>query len=283
MKQKTYGISIQLPEEVTDLSLEYRLIPGDVSMHRHDFYEIEVVVSGSATQILNGQSCQLRRGCVTLLAPSDFHAVIPHKDLYVYNFMFRESMISEKYLNNIRVYGGNKFLNFDGKDLQEIISICQILELEYDKQSQERSSIMKNLMECFFLLLLRAMQQQSLLQEKANGTIQASIQYLHQHYLESPSIPQTASAVGLSPNYLAHRFRKMTGQSYTEYLTNLKLGHVKRLLLTSNMSITEICFASGFTSISNFTKVFKKHTGLSARQFVQKYTIANAVNVLSDP
>jgi len=277
MKIKQYGVSISLPEQVTDITPEYRLIPGDVSVHCHDFYEIEVVVSGTGTQILNGQNCQLRRGSVTVLAPSDFHAVMPQENLYVYNFMFRGALLSKENLNNIWSDGSNRFLHFEEEELQEILSICQILTLEHEKQSQERPVIMKNLMECFLIILTRAMRQHPRAHKVKNkDAIQACIQYLHKYYLESPSIPKAAAAVGLSPNYLAHRFREITGQTYTEYLTKLKLSHARRLLLTSTISVTDACFASGFTSISNFTKVFKKYTGVSARQFAQLHSQTDA-------
>ena len=128
MKQQTRSMFITLPEQVTDIAPEYRQVPADVAMHCHDCYEIEVVVSGSGTQVLNGQSCQLRNGSVTLLAPSDFHAVTPHKDLFVYNFMFRGSMLSEKALNVLWAYGGNKFLHFQGEELKEIMFIPMMEE-----------------------------------------------------------------------------------------------------------------------------------------------------------
>lgn len=55
-------------------------------------------------------------------------------------------------------------------------------------------------------------------------------------------------------------FRKYTGKTYSEYLTELKLDYSKKLLLTTDLSITDICFSSGFSSVSNFLKAFKQKT-----------------------
>ena len=45
------------------------------TMHWHDFYEIEIVIRGTGTQIFNGRNYELKRGCAYLLSPLDFHSV----------------------------------------------------------------------------------------------------------------------------------------------------------------------------------------------------------------
>ena len=271
MKQQTRSMFITLPEQVTDIAPEYRQVPADVAMHCHDCYEIEVVVSGSGTQVLNGQHCPLERGCITLLSPADFHSVTPLKDLYIYNFLLRGSMLPPKLLHTIWSYDGSKYLRVDDDTMREMISLCELLNWEHCKQSPNRAAFMKNLMECFFLLLLRAMPDEQT-HGKYEDSISRGISYLHQNFHESPSLQKTASLVGLNPDYFSHRFHQVTGRTYTAYLTRLKLSHAKKLLLTNGSTVTEACFSSGFTSFSNFMKVFKAHTGMSPKQYVQTHT-----------
>jgi len=273
MKEPQKRQMLRLPPKITDVEPEYRKVASNVEMHCHDFYEIEVVVSGTGTQVLNGKPYQLRRGCVTLLSPLDFHIVTPtHNDLWVYNFMFRDTMLSPKLLQSVWAYGGNKFLYFEGEDLQEIISICKLLELEHKKQSEERAFLMKNLMECFFVLLLQALHHNAISkQTDMPDEIQSSIQYLHQNFRQNPSLTQTAAAVNWHPNYFSRRFRELTGQTYTAYLTKLKLDYAKKLLLSSQQSVTEICYASGFASLSNFMRIFKENTGTSPLRYIEAH------------
>ena len=121
------------------------------------------------------------------------------------------------------------------------------------------------------MLLLRATPE-----KQNNGeytdSISRGISYLHQHFQDSPSLQKTASLVGLNPDYFSHRFHLVTGINYTAYLTRLKLNHAKKLLLANNTTITDVCFSSGFTSISNFMKVFKAHTGMSPMQYAHSHT-----------
>ena len=53
------------------------------------------------------------------------------------------------------------------------------------------------------------------------------------------------------------------GKTYKEYMNALKLDYAKKLVVTSNAPVKEICFASGFNSLTNFLKAFKEHFGMS--------------------
>ena len=270
MLRNAYGFSIHLPDQITDVAPEYHLVDHQVGMHCHDCYEIEVVASGHGTQNLNGQHYNLERGCITLLSPADFHDVTPTKDLYIYNFLLRGSMLPPKLLYAIWACNGNKFLQVSDNTMREIISIFEIINLEHSNQAPDRSAFMRNLMECFFMILLRELPEEQIHKEYEDS-ISRSISYLHQNFLESPSLQKTASLIGLNPDYFSHRFHQVTGSNYTAYLTRLKLSYAKKLLLTDSTTITDICFSSGFNSISNFMKVFKAHTGMSPKQYVQSH------------
>ena len=271
MKRKEYAFRYRLPETIIDVIPENRMIDQLAPMHCHDFYEIQVITSGTGMEILNDEPNTLRRGSITILAPSDFHSVEPHGELYFYNFMFRGTMLSPEILQSVWAFGGNKTLILEGEDLQAILSICQLLEWANHRQS-DRAPFMKNIMDCFFRLLLSALREQQASPHKAKADlIQNSILYLHQHFQENPSLSDTAAAISWHPNYFSQRFREATGQTYTAYLTRLKLNYAKKLLLSSNLSVTEICFASGFTSLSNFMKVFKTQTGLSPLRYIESH------------
>lgn len=271
MKRKEYGLRYRLPDEVTDVVPDLHLNKADIAvMHCHDFYEIEVFFDGNGTEILNGRSYPVKRGRVTLLSPMDFHELIPQDRMSFYNFMFRGSMLSPELLHSVLEQSINRVLTVKEEELQEMISLCKLLDYEHGKQEPDRQAFLKHIMECFFILLQRRLRQIPEQKSKAIvDTIQNGVLFLHQHYRENPSLSRTASAINLHPNYFSQRFREVTGQTYTAYLTNLKVTHAKKLLLSSKLSVTEICFASGFTSLSNFMKIFKSHTGMSPRQFVE--------------
>ena len=72
-----------------------------------------------------------------------------------------------------------------------------------------------------------------------------------------------AKISGFNMNYFSSLFHKTTGKTYKEYLNDLKLEYAKKLVLSNHLSISEICFASGFNSLPNFLKNFKAHYSTS--------------------
>ncbi len=72
-----------------------------------------------------------------------------------------------------------------------------------------------------------------------------------------------AESAGLSPFHFARTFRQATGIPPGQFLTALRLEQAKGLLLTTDRSVTEICFAVGYDSVGTFTTRFTQLVGLS--------------------
>ncbi|HEX5502497.1 MAG TPA: helix-turn-helix transcriptional regulator, partial [Thermomicrobiales bacterium] len=81
--------------------------------------------------------------------------------------------------------------------------------------------------------------------------------------LEGPlSLPALAEVAGLSPFHFARTFRQATGSPPGQFLAALRLERAKRLLLTTDLPVTEICFAVGYDSLGTFTTRFTQLVGL---------------------
>jgi AraC-like DNA-binding protein len=81
--------------------------------------------------------------------------------------------------------------------------------------------------------------------------------------MESLSISQIANECCLSESYFRQLFNKQIGISPKEYQTKLKIKKAMSLLLYSNDKILKIALDSGFDSLSNFNRSFKKIVGKS--------------------
>ena len=80
---------------------------------------------------------------------------------------------------------------------------------------------------------------------------------------ELPSQKVVAEAVRLSPAAFSRFFRKHLGKTYVDYVIDLRVAHVCRQLINTEAGITEIAYASGFESLSNFNRQFSKRKGCS--------------------
>ncbi|MBR5308846.1 MAG: helix-turn-helix transcriptional regulator [Clostridia bacterium] len=94
--------------------------------------------------------------------------------------------------------------------------------------------------------------------------------YIMSHYAESLTADWLAATVGLSPKYLSRVFMQEKGVSMIEYLTDVRLENACAILLNSDNSITDIAEQVGYKDALYFSKVFKRHKGLSPTEFREK-------------
>lgn len=112
-----------------------------------------------------------------------------------------------------------------------------------------------------YLYILTAMilsQMPLIRQENVSGGICQDISnYLSQHFTEEISLSQLADALGYSKYHISHIFKENFGCSYSDYLRQIRAEHAMGLLTHSNLSVTDICFSSGFSSMRSFYRAFR--------------------------
>ncbi len=96
--------------------------------------------------------------------------------------------------------------------------------------------------------------------------------YIQSHIEERLTLNEISAVFGLSPNYLSALFKKTCGVGFSEYITQMKISRAKTLLLEQDMKVYEIADQLGFESAFYFSKVFKKVSGVSPREFTQQKT-----------
>jgi AraC-like DNA-binding protein len=88
-------------------------------------------------------------------------------------------------------------------------------------------------------------------------------QFIHAHSDEELSLTKIAKFVNISPNHLSDKFKEVTGVNFVGYIARTRTEKARERLQNSNLRISEIAFAVGFQSLSQFNRIFKKLTGKS--------------------
>ena len=102
---------------------------------------------------------------------------------------------------------------------------------------------------------------------KNSDIIKKAIQFISKNYANNLSLELVANHVHLNPTYFSTLFKQSTGSSFKEYLNMVRIEESKRLLSNTDYSLIDIAVATGFEDQSYFTKVFRKYTGLTPKQF----------------
>ncbi|WP_431804119.1 helix-turn-helix domain-containing protein [Halobacillus andaensis] len=98
--------------------------------------------------------------------------------------------------------------------------------------------------------------------------------YIFQNLTDDINLKVIAEELHVNPNYLSSVFNKDTGTSITKYINAHRVKEAKELLTNTQYSLMEISILLGYNSQSYFTRVFKKHEGISPKDFRQKLQTA---------
>ncbi len=247
-----------------------------IPLHWHEFFELGFFISGEGSQVLNGKKSKLRRGTLFLLTPADFHELTPAKGeiCHHYNLIFSDDAIRETLYPLL--FHENRSLHCVMDEQQ-----CLVIEAEFKKILEElnQGQIASNLMiqNAFERIIIEFIRETSAHNKKENNLVKPqtetdqmmhrTISFIQLHFREELTLKDAASQAKLSPNYFSHMFQSYTGIPFQNYLQNLRLQFAASLLRVSKLSVTEICFASGFNTLNHFERIFKSKFGKSSRGY----------------
>ena len=252
-------------EHESGVRINRRRLPEVTDLHWHDYFELELVLSGRGIHQFNGMEYPLERGCAFMLTPVDFHKVLPTEDLELCTLMFPDHIVDSSLLARLwSLSKKQRLLTIPADDQVRICRLFDLLFEEFAHKENYRKDFIHNIVECIFIIFLRRAEMDAPIAHPFfNTPIQDALSYIHSHFRQNPSLSEAAAICRYSSNYFCEIFKKNTGMTYNKYLNDLKLSFARQLLTLSDLSVTEICFASGFSSLSHFLRTFKSTFGVS--------------------
>ncbi|WP_168929065.1 helix-turn-helix domain-containing protein [Paenibacillus dokdonensis] len=103
--------------------------------------------------------------------------------------------------------------------------------------------------------------------------IEKLVAYIREHFRESIGLTTIADLVFMNSHYLSKVFKEVTGQTFTECLTEIRLEEACRLLAQTNKSVIEIAELTGFGQKQNVIRTFKKYTGLTPSEYRNRHLL----------
>lgn len=103
--------------------------------------------------------------------------------------------------------------------------------------------------------------------DKVTERIYSVSNYIHTHYQEDLTLDDLAKESYMSPYYLSHQFKRITGYTITHYIHLVRIRNCQFLLVNTRNKITDIALKCGFVSFSQFNRVFRKFCGESPSEY----------------
>lgn len=254
---------LQLPSE-RSLTVEKHTMTGKYPQHWHNYYEIEIILSGSGKYIINDIEHDISANDVFFLNPTDFHHLDVEHVTRLINISFDINMLDDKDMTLLVSEKNRKVCKFDGDERDRLINAANILLHEYETSGDCQKQLLQYVVKC--ILRKNAIAQEETGSVEQNRGIKRAVAYMETCFTEKITLDDVAAAAGYHPTYFSELFASVTGETYINMLTRLRLSHAKSML-ASGSSVSDACFQSGFGSLSNFLEVFKKSCNMTPSQY----------------
>lgn len=109
-------------------------------------------------------------------------------------------------------------------------------------------------------------------QKEDNDRINVIFNYVKDHFKEQITLETVAELSNMTVPSFCRYFKKITNKTFTQFVNEYRITHSLKLLAEQPMSITEVCFDSGFNNFSYFNKTFKEHTQKSPSQYRKEFS-----------
>jgi len=107
--------------------------------------------------------------------------------------------------------------------------------------------------------------------EAENDRINAIYEYTLANFRRHIPTDEIAAIANISPHSFCRYFKSRTRKTYSQFINEIKVGHICKLLIEDKISIKQICFESGFRNFASFHKYFKQVTGKTPLQYQKKF------------
>jgi AraC-like DNA-binding protein len=103
--------------------------------------------------------------------------------------------------------------------------------------------------------------------------------HLDRHFVDGPDLAALAAVAGMSKFHFLRNFARVYGRTPAVYLSERRIERAQDLLRSTNLTVTEVCFAVGYTSLGSFSSRFAEITGETPSAFQRRYAEAGTPHI----
>lgn len=259
-----------------------------VTKHSHNYLEINFMLSGETTQILDGNKMVLKEGELLFISKNSKHEFYPSKEEdillnfiilpeffdFIFPFIDRNGNI-KKFLFNLLSNGeeSNSVLFHVGQD-KTIQNIMENILVAYHENTEGTPNLLRHY---FLILIYELLKRTGVAEETKSSHYDSILLFKVYNYIENNypngSLLELSKILNEDYNYLSKKIKKLTGFSFLQLLEKEKIKAAKSLLEHTSSNIEDIAYHIGYNNLTFFYKVFKKHEGMTPRAYKQSLKI----------
>ncbi len=268
--------------------ITHRHLSGDFEMPSmevaSDHYSLGFIIHGDRKVITPTMRYVLHAGYINAIAPFLYHRTIPASKGYYESYLIKFSpdfagdFVAAFVANTLDDIFKHPPKHFSEEDEKKIFDLAGLLLELYNSHEEsgppEDAATLfkyKNLLYTILSFIadrgIDETEKSIVHTEALSEPIMEAVYYMEKNYKKPIKIEEVASVSGYSVSYFSRIFNAQLGRPFSEYLCITRLKHVQNLLLTTDMSVTDISLECGFSYPGNMTACFKKEFAMTPLQF----------------
>ena len=246
-------------------------------LHWHDYFEIEILVSGKCLHVLNNRNLQIGKGDAYIMTRVNFHNIFAQSEHFtMYHIAFELSAISDDIAALLTADSAAVTVHFSEFEQNMLFADLNFLLEQFKHRKPTSKYILRTGIEQLIVWMLQKSDRAAPKQSSTEiDVIQQSINYIRLHFRNALHMYEIAQMYHLSSNYFGELFKSTVGMSFNAYLSQIRLEYAYNLLITTKMSVNQICYESGFGTVSYFCKEFQNKYGVTPSKFRKEYSTEN--------
>ena len=251
MKTVELPIEQMLPRIIDARVYEFEKGLPSKRKRRTYVYELGFYIGGGGSILVEDREYKVRYGDVRFTKPGTRLNSTPPYKCYtlVFDFGSNDTMYKNQILDNIPEY-----FSTSGEQIKLVEDILKSFRSNDATEKLKCNALMMTLIFSLFKGIYS--------KRKYSDSVRLCIGYMEENFSKSINLEELGEISGYSHIHIMRIFRKETGQTPHEWLTEIRINHAKELLSVGEKTIEQIAEECGFHSDSHFKILFKKMTGM---------------------
>lgn len=257
---------------------EFNLPAFDMPLHVHPEYELTYIIQGQGKRVIGDSIADYSAGDLVLVG-----ANLPHCWYSDTQTGFQKSLSHSIVVQFVPSFLGTSF--FQLPEMARINSLLESASRGLVIDTKVRASVAERMTQLIsekgarrVITLLDAL---TLMADADNHAVLASsgfsnssrtsdserinkvFRYVFDHFQDDLSLTEAAAIAAMNPPAFCYYFKKRTRRSFSEFVNDIRIGHACKLLMSTDRTISEICYESGFNNLAYFNRRFQQSQQIS--------------------
>ncbi len=260
----------------------------DSNWHFHSEYQLFIVLKGTGTRFIGDHVKPFKEGDLVFTGPdlphlwrSDHEYFEGNQQLWTEGLViyFHDDFLGDQFLHKNEMYWirqlfakSKQGMEIIGETAEKIKSqMHDIIKLKDFDRVLALLSILNQLAHTHEYVLLSSEGYSNTLKEADTERMNKVHAYVMKNFRDRISLGDVAAIANMTPTSFSRYFKIHANKTFSDFLTEIRIGYSCKLLIEKKMNISQTCFESGFQTLSNFNRQFKSVTKLNPLEYKKIY------------